>query len=152
MSNVLILGAGYVGQSLFKHTYKDKHTYHIHSRRTLDYSDQIALRKFILNNDITSIFTSLLFLLFSFFILYIFKCRKKIFYNFFFNIYTIGLFWIAISTFYRLYLNDFLQNTLDPNNFYKYSTISFDNISFIDICRCVMPIFIYSKRSKLTQQ
>ena len=87
----------------------------------------------ILNNDISSIFTSLIFLLFSFFILYIFNCRKKIFYNFFFNIYTIGLFWIAISTFYRLYLNDFLQNTLDPNNFYKYSTISFDNISFIDI-------------------
>ena len=55
MSNVLILGAGYVGQSLFKHTYKDKHTYHIHSRRTLDYSDQIALRKFILNNDINYI-------------------------------------------------------------------------------------------------
>jgi hypothetical protein len=41
--------------------------------------------------------------------------------------------YFTISTFYRLYLNDFLQNTLDPNNFYKYSTISFDNISFIDI-------------------
>ena len=52
MSNVLILGDGYVGQSLFKQVDKDKNNYLIHSRKTLDYSDQVVLSKFILNNDI----------------------------------------------------------------------------------------------------
>ena len=52
MSNVLILGAGYVGQSLFNQVDKNKNNYHIHSRKTLDYSDQVVLSRFILNNDI----------------------------------------------------------------------------------------------------
>lgn len=52
MSNILILGAGYVGQSLFNQVLKDKNTYYIHSRKTLDYTDQVILSRFILNNDI----------------------------------------------------------------------------------------------------
>ena len=52
MSNVLIIGAGYVGTNLFDRVNKEKHNYYIQSRKDLDYSDQSQLRKFILNNDI----------------------------------------------------------------------------------------------------
>ena len=46
MNNVLIIGAGYVGSQLFSLADKAKATYFLHSRKTLDYTDQSALRKF----------------------------------------------------------------------------------------------------------
>lgn len=52
MSNVLIIGSGYVGQSIISWVNPDTHNYHIVSRNQLDYSNQALLRKFILNNDI----------------------------------------------------------------------------------------------------
>jgi dTDP-4-dehydrorhamnose reductase len=52
MSNVLILGAGYVGTELFNFVCKDTNKYWLHSKATLDYSDESALRKFILNNAV----------------------------------------------------------------------------------------------------
>jgi dTDP-4-dehydrorhamnose reductase len=52
MSNVLILGAGYVGTELFSWVNKDKNNYWIYSRKKLDYSDQSILSKFLLNNNI----------------------------------------------------------------------------------------------------
>ena len=55
MSNVLIIGAGYVGNSIVSWVDTDKHNYRIVSREQLDYADQSALRKFILNYDINYI-------------------------------------------------------------------------------------------------
>ena len=52
MSNVLILGAGYVGTELYDFVNKEVDNYWLHSRSTLDYSDEAVLRKFILNNSI----------------------------------------------------------------------------------------------------
>lgn len=52
MSNVLIVGAGYVGKAIVSWVDTDKHNYHIISREQLDYSDQSLLRKFILNHNI----------------------------------------------------------------------------------------------------
>lgn len=52
MSNVLIVGAGYVGKAIISQVDLNKHNYRIVSRDKLDYSDQAALRKFILNYDI----------------------------------------------------------------------------------------------------
>lgn len=52
MSNILILGAGYVGTELYDFVNKDTDNYWLHSRCTLDYSDESLLRKFILNNSI----------------------------------------------------------------------------------------------------
>ena len=52
MSNVLILGAGYVGTELFSWVNKDKNNYWLYSRKDLDYSDQSTLSKFLLNNKI----------------------------------------------------------------------------------------------------
>ena len=55
MNNVLIIGAGYVGSQLFSLADKAKATYFLHSRKTLDYTDQSALRKFLLNYNITHV-------------------------------------------------------------------------------------------------
>ena len=52
MSNVLIVGAGYVGKAIISWVDTDKHNYRIISRKQLDYSDQSLLRKFILNHNI----------------------------------------------------------------------------------------------------
>ena len=52
MSNVLILGSGYVGTELYNFVSKEVDNYWLHSRSTLDYSDEAALRKFIINNSI----------------------------------------------------------------------------------------------------
>jgi len=52
MSKVLIIGSGYVGQSIMSWVNPDKHNYRIVSRRQLDYSNQALLHKFILNHDI----------------------------------------------------------------------------------------------------
>lgn len=52
MSNILILGAGYVGTELFSHVNKENHNYWLYSRKDLDYSDQSTLSKFLLNNKI----------------------------------------------------------------------------------------------------
>ena len=52
MSNVLILGAGYVGTELFSHVFKEKNKYWLYARKDLDYSDQSVLSKFLLNNSI----------------------------------------------------------------------------------------------------
>jgi dTDP-4-dehydrorhamnose reductase len=52
MSNVLIVGAGYVGKAIISWVDTDKHNYHIISRKQLDYSDQSLFRKFILNHNI----------------------------------------------------------------------------------------------------
>jgi len=52
MSNVLIIGAGYVGTELFNFINREVNNCWLHSRETLDYSDESALRKFILNNSI----------------------------------------------------------------------------------------------------
>ena len=52
MSNVLIIGAGYVGKAIASWVDPTKHNYHIVSRKQLDYADQAVLYKFILNNDI----------------------------------------------------------------------------------------------------
>ena len=87
----------------------------------------------LLTKSIIELFLPFIFLFFSILILYIFGCRNKKFFYFFFNIYSVGLFWISISSFYRIYFNDYIQTTLDPNNFYNFSTIPFDNISFIDV-------------------
>jgi dTDP-4-dehydrorhamnose reductase len=53
MNNVLILGAGYVGTELFCHSAKEHINYFLKSRKDLDYSNNLELRKFILNNDIS---------------------------------------------------------------------------------------------------
>ena len=53
MSNVLILGAGYVGTELFCHSAKEHINYFLKSRKDLDYSNNLELRKFILNHDIS---------------------------------------------------------------------------------------------------
>ena len=52
MSNILIIGSGYVGRSIMDWVNQDKHNYRIISRKQLDYSNQALLHKFILNNDI----------------------------------------------------------------------------------------------------
>lgn len=52
MNNILILGAGYVGTELFKRANKEENNYWLMSRKELDYSNNLELRKFILNNDI----------------------------------------------------------------------------------------------------
>lgn len=52
MSNVLIVGNGYVGGELFAKVDKTKHKYQIHSRDTLDYHNASELNKFIFNNNI----------------------------------------------------------------------------------------------------
>lgn len=52
MNNVLILGAGYVGTALFERADKQTNNYWLKSRKYLDYSNNLELRKFILNNDI----------------------------------------------------------------------------------------------------
>ena len=51
-TNVLILGAGYVGTELFSWVNKEKNNYWLYSRKNLDYSDQSVLSKFLLNNKI----------------------------------------------------------------------------------------------------
>lgn len=51
-TNVLILGAGYVGTELFSWVNKEKNNYWLYSRKDLDYSDQSVLSKFLLNNKI----------------------------------------------------------------------------------------------------
>lgn len=51
--NVLILGAGYVGTELLNHTNKTTNKYWLKSRKDLDYSNELELRRFILNNDIS---------------------------------------------------------------------------------------------------
>lgn len=51
-TNVLILGAGYVGTELFTYSAKEHINYFLKSRKDLDYSNEIELRKFIFNNDI----------------------------------------------------------------------------------------------------
>jgi dTDP-4-dehydrorhamnose reductase len=51
-TNVLILGAGYVGTELFSWVNKEKNNYWLYSRKNLDYSDQSTLSKFLLNNKI----------------------------------------------------------------------------------------------------
>jgi dTDP-4-dehydrorhamnose reductase len=51
-TNVLILGAGYVGTELFCHSAKEHINYYLKSRKDLDYSDQSTLSKFLLNNKI----------------------------------------------------------------------------------------------------
>jgi len=53
MNNVLILGAGYVGTELFRRANKEDNNYWLVSRKELDYSNNLELRKFILNNDIS---------------------------------------------------------------------------------------------------
>jgi dTDP-4-dehydrorhamnose reductase len=53
MSNVLILGAGYVGTELFCHSAKEHINYYLKSKKDLDYTNNLELRKFILNNDIS---------------------------------------------------------------------------------------------------
>ena len=53
MNNALILGAGYVGTELFCHSAKEHINYFLKSRKDLDYSNNLELRKFILNNDIS---------------------------------------------------------------------------------------------------
>lgn len=55
MNNVLILGAGYVGTELFERTNKERNNYWLKSRKELDYSNNLELRKFILNNDISHV-------------------------------------------------------------------------------------------------
>lgn len=52
MNNVLILGAGYVGTELYCHSAKKHVNYYLKSRKDLDYTNNLELRKFILNNDI----------------------------------------------------------------------------------------------------
>lgn len=52
MNNVLILGAGYVGTELYSHSNKEHISFFLKSRKDLDYSNNLELRKFILNNDI----------------------------------------------------------------------------------------------------
>ncbi len=52
MNNVLILGAGYVGNELYCHSAKEHINYYLKSRKDLDYTNNLELRKFILNNDI----------------------------------------------------------------------------------------------------
>lgn len=52
MSNILILGAGYVGTYLSKSRFLSDFNIHLKSKSELDYSDLSALRKYILNNDI----------------------------------------------------------------------------------------------------
>lgn len=54
-ANVLILGAGYVGTELYCHSAKEHINYYLKSRKDLDYSDNITLYKFILNNGITHV-------------------------------------------------------------------------------------------------
>lgn len=53
MTNVLILGAGYVGTELYCHSAKERINYYLKSRKDLDYTNNLELRKFILNNDIS---------------------------------------------------------------------------------------------------
>ena len=53
MTNVLILGAGYVGTELFCYSAKERINYYLKSRKDLDYTNNLELRKFILNNDIS---------------------------------------------------------------------------------------------------
>lgn len=53
MNNILILGAGYVGTELLNHTNKTTNKYWLKSRKDLDYSSELELRRFILNNDIS---------------------------------------------------------------------------------------------------
>lgn len=51
MSNVLIIGAGYVGTELYYYC-NNNNSFWLHSKNTLDYTDESVLRKFILNNSI----------------------------------------------------------------------------------------------------
>lgn len=53
MTNVLILGAGYVATQLYCHSAKERINYYLKSRKDLDYTNNLELRKFILNNDIS---------------------------------------------------------------------------------------------------
>lgn len=55
MNNVLIVGAGYVGNELFSFVNKEKANYFLYSRKNLDYADQSVLHKFLLNNGITHV-------------------------------------------------------------------------------------------------
>lgn len=55
MNNVLIVGAGYVGNELFSFVNKEKSNYFLYSRKNLDYADQSVLHKFLLNNGITHV-------------------------------------------------------------------------------------------------
>lgn len=54
-TNVLILGAGYVGTELYTHSAKENIHYFLKSKKELDYGNEAALCKFILNNGITHI-------------------------------------------------------------------------------------------------
>jgi dTDP-4-dehydrorhamnose reductase len=54
-TNVLILGAGYVGTELYTHSAKEHVNYFLKSRKDLDYANDATLYKFILNNGITHV-------------------------------------------------------------------------------------------------
>lgn len=87
----------------------------------------------LITSNLTYFFIPLIFLLFSFVLIFLFRIKEPIYYVFFYNIYTIGIFWILIASIYRIYLNDHLQNTLDANNFYVFASMSFDNVSLLDL-------------------
>lgn len=55
MNNVLIVGAGYVGNELFNFVDKTKANYFLCSRKDLDYSNESVLRKFLFNNNISHV-------------------------------------------------------------------------------------------------
>ena len=52
MSNILIVGAGYVGQAIVSSVDTNLHNYRIVSKAQLDYANQVLLSEFILNYDI----------------------------------------------------------------------------------------------------
>lgn len=54
-TNVLILGAGYVGTELYTYSNKENINYFLKSRKNLDYENVSTLHKFILNNGITHV-------------------------------------------------------------------------------------------------
>lgn len=55
MNNVLIVGAGYVGNEIFSFVDKSKANYFLYSKKDLNYVNQSILRKFLLNNNITHV-------------------------------------------------------------------------------------------------
>jgi len=80
----------------------------------------------ILEVNFSSFIIPILSLIISVLVLYVIGIRKKIEYLAFIFFFSVGLFWISISTFFRIYLFDYAQNTADAFMFYQRS-IDFNN-------------------------
>lgn len=67
-------------------------------------------------------FFPIIILLFTFPLLYLVGVKKKSEFTSFIFFFSVGLFWIAVSSFFRIYLFDYSQNTSDAYFFYQRAT------------------------------